>query len=91
MDNETRGHRRLKVSVTVDPRLLKVVDHFVAQHSGSDRSKIFDEALYLWYSRQQDRAMETQFLAPQSDAEREELAAWRQIQSAAAKRIFGLD
>lgn len=83
----TERHRA-KISVTVDPTLLKAVDAFVAQHEGWDRSKVIDEALYLWYAREQERAMEEQYAAPRSSEEREERAAWREIQYAAGERIF---
>lgn len=83
----TERHRA-KISVTVDPTLLKVVDAFVAQHEGWDRSKVIDEALYLWYAREQERAMEEQYAAPRSPEEQEERAAWREIQAMAAERIF---
>jgi metal-responsive CopG/Arc/MetJ family transcriptional regulator len=42
--------RRVKVGVTVDRELLGQVDAFVATHPEADRSKIFNEALYLWYA-----------------------------------------
>jgi metal-responsive CopG/Arc/MetJ family transcriptional regulator len=83
----TERHRA-KISVTVDPQLLKAVDAFVAEQEGWDRSKVIDEALRLWCAREQERAMEEQYAAPQSPEEQEERAAWREIQAAAAERIF---
>jgi len=88
MAQRAAERRRVKVSVTVEPDLLRAVDAFVQAHEGSDRSKVFDEALYLWYARQQQEAMEAQFAAVPSTEEREERAAWRRIQAAAAERIF---
>ena len=82
---------RKKISITVNPELLGAVDAFVANHAEYDRSRVFDDALYLWYAHQQDKAMEAQFLAPASATELEEHAGWHRIQSEAAKRIFGLD
>ena len=82
------ARRRVKVSVTVEPDLLRAVDAFVEAHAGVDRSRVFDEALYLWYARQQEEAMEAQFAAVPSPEEREERVAWRRIQAAAAERIF---
>ncbi|MBI3977558.1 MAG: hypothetical protein HY331_05160 [Chloroflexi bacterium] len=88
MAQHATERRRAKVSVTVDPDLLRAVDEFVQHHSGSDRSKVFDEALALWYAQRQTAAMEEQFAAPRSAEELQELAAWRRIQSAAAGRVF---
>lgn len=83
--------RRPKVSITVDPDLLRMVDTFVDQHPGFDRSRIFDEGLRLWYKRVQDAAMEEQFAAEPTPTEREEIAAWHRIQAEAAKRVFRAD
>lgn len=48
---------RMKVSVTVDPALLKTVDKYVRLNRGTDRSNIFERALWLWLREQQDMAM----------------------------------
>lgn len=88
MGQRAAERRRVKVSVTVEPELLRAVDAFVDQHEGLDRSKVFDEALYLWYAQQQEAAIAAQHTAPQSLKEQEERAAWRRIQAAAAERIF---
>jgi hypothetical protein len=74
--------------VTVDPVLLKAVDGFVAEHPDQDRSKVVDAALFLWYAQQEEQAIEADLRAPRSEIEKEERAAWRQIQQAAAERIF---
>ena len=79
---------RVKISATVDPQLLRAVDAFVEEHSGFDRSKIIDEALRLWYAREQERAMEEQYAALPSPEEQEERAAWREVQAAAAEHLF---
>lgn len=73
---------RQKVSVTVDPALLGEVDSFVQQHEGTDRSKIFDEALRCWVAYRQRVALREQFSAPRSPEEEEDLRGWRQIQAA---------
>jgi metal-responsive CopG/Arc/MetJ family transcriptional regulator len=83
--------RRVKVSVTVAADLLRQVDEFVGSHPTLDRSKVFDEALYLWYARQQQDAMEAQFAQPPTVEEAEEIAAWQRIQAEAANRIFRTD
>ena len=72
---------RAKVSVTLDPDLLKTVDHYVAK-SGLDRSKIVEQALELWSASQQNAAMEEQFrddFAPEA-----ERSGWRTIRRVAA-------
>jgi hypothetical protein len=81
------NRRRVKISATVDPELLGGVDAYIREHPDRDRSKILDEALYLWLAQEQDRAMIEQFA--EDDRPPEEVAAWRAIQNAAAQRIFG--
>ncbi len=75
---------RIKVSVTIDPTLLRAVDDFVAHHEGTDRSKVIDQALGLWSATQQDAAMEAQFSAVKEPAS--EGKAWRAVRRAAAGR-----
>jgi metal-responsive CopG/Arc/MetJ family transcriptional regulator len=77
---------RIKVSVSVDPGLLKAVDEFVRSHDGADRSKVIDEALSLWNAARQDEAMAEQFAA--SNEPEHERTAWRATRRAAATRRF---
>ena len=79
--------RRKRVSITVDPVLLNEVDTFVGDHADLDRSKVFDEALSLWYSARQQEAMAAQFSQEPEQDEAEQLAEWRNIQRAAATRL----
>ncbi len=88
MVQSTKDRRRIKISATVDAELLQAVDTFIDTHSGSNRSRIIDEALHLWQKRELDRVMEAQFLAPQSQQEQEERAAWRHIQTAATQALL---
>jgi hypothetical protein len=80
------GRKRVKVSVTVAPDLLAEVDRYVAAHPDVDRSKVSDEALWLWYAREQQRQMEEQFAEPNPPEFEEEYEAWRRIRRAAAER-----
>ena len=78
---------RVKVSITVDPRLLSQVDEFVEGNAGLDRSKVIDQALLLWSTSQQARAMEAQF-ADEPGATDDEWEGWRSIRrSGAARRL----
>jgi hypothetical protein len=75
----------VKIGATVQPALLRAVDEYVARHPGYDRSAVIDEALLLWYAREQERAMREQFEAP-DDVPVDEHKAWRQIRRGAAER-----
>lgn len=80
------AQRRTKIGVTVDPRLAATVDAYVATHPGTDRSGVIDEALQLWYARQQAIAMAAQFSEPVPAAQEAERRAWKAVRVAAAKR-----
>ncbi|MEO9005963.1 MAG: ribbon-helix-helix protein, CopG family, partial [Candidatus Dormibacter sp.] len=87
-DHATIGSMaRPKLSITVDPDLLKVVDAYVAVHDGLDRSKVIEQALEFWTAAQQDSEMEQQFAA--EDALAGELASWRSIRRSAASARLG--
>jgi metal-responsive CopG/Arc/MetJ family transcriptional regulator len=76
---------RVKVSVTLDPDLLEAVDGFVQDHPGQDRSKVIDQALQHWYTRQQELAMVAQY-EQSNDAMESEQTSWRGIRRASATR-----
>jgi metal-responsive CopG/Arc/MetJ family transcriptional regulator len=78
---------RVKISVSLDPILLRAVDEFVAQHAGADRSKVIDQALNQWSAALQDRAMIEQYSNAGEPAS--ERAAWRAARRAAAGRLIG--
>lgn len=88
MAHSTLERARMKISASVDARLLAAVDAFVAEHPGADRSKVIDEALRLWYAREQERAMEAQFATSESPSDDDERAMWRATRRAAAERRF---
>jgi hypothetical protein len=82
---------RAKISVTVDPALLKEVDEYVSEHPGLDRSKVVDQALLQWYAARQEEAIAAQHRATPSDEERREMEDWRAIRRAAAARTLRRD
>lgn len=75
----------MKVSLSLDPLLVRDVDAYVDAHEYSDRSKVVDEALHLWSAAQQRSAMELQF-ADAGETSAEELDAWRQIRRESVRR-----
>jgi metal-responsive CopG/Arc/MetJ family transcriptional regulator len=75
---------RVKISVTVDPTLLEVVDDFIERNDGADRSKVIDQALSQWSARRQDDAMTAQYSA--SEEPTSERVGWRSTRRAAATR-----
>jgi hypothetical protein len=66
------------------------VDAYVEKHPDTSRDEILDQALWLWFAREQDRAMEEQYAAP-DDRPEHEVAAWNAIRDASARLMFGRD
>lgn len=94
MNSRKAAGARVKLSVTVDPSALDAIDRYIATHTGTDRSKLVDEALTLWVAAEQQRAIRRQYepLADQDERVlREERAAWNAIRHAAAERALGTD
>jgi len=87
VSRQVAERQRAKISATVDPDLLKAVDAYVDEHPELDRSKVIDDALSLWYAREQEKAMEAQF-ADGSGVDPAEWQAWRAIRDEAANRLF---
>src|SRR2546430_2314202 len=88
---ERMGQRhRVKISATLDPELVAGVDAYVRQHPETNRGKIIDEALWLWFAREQDRAMEEQYAAP-DDRPEDEVAAWNAIRDANTRVMLSRD
>ena len=83
--------RRVRVSATLDPQLVRAVDAYVAAHEGLDRSAVLDEALRLWYARQQEEAIAAQYApaGPDDEPPADEWATWKAIQAAAGARVSG--
>ena len=88
MASTVAERNRAKISVTVDPALLKAVDAYVVKHPGLDRSKVIDQALLQWYAARQEEAIVAQHQATPSDEERREMEDWRAIRRAAAARTL---
>jgi hypothetical protein len=84
-----RRHR-VKISATLDPELAAGVDAYVRKHPESNRGKVIDEALWLWFAREQDRAMEEQYAAP-DDIPEDELRQWNAVLKANARIASGRD
>ena len=82
------NQRRVKISLTIDPILLQAVDAFVAAHPTSNRSRVVEDALRLWQSRQLEQALEAQYAEPLTEEQEREMAAWRHIRRAAAQRMI---
>lgn len=80
-----RNMPRVKISLSLDPVLVRDVDSYLETHSGSDRSKVVDEALKLWSAAQQRAAMERQF-EQGDDLAASEYEDWRHIRREATRR-----
>jgi hypothetical protein len=69
--------RRSKVTVSVDPRLLDVVNSYLDAHPETDRGHVFDQALYLWYHALLDEARTERLAVDDRLIDLEESREWR--------------
>ncbi len=83
---------RVKISATLDPELLDSVDAYLRDHPDRDRDTVIDEALGIWLdlAREQDHAMEEQYMAP-DDRPKQEVEHWHAIREASARMLFNRD
>ena len=81
---------RVKISATLDPELVAGVDAYLRKHPGTDRSQVIDEALWLWFAKEQDRAMEEQFNGP-DDIPDDEIRQWNAVLDANARMMWRRD
>lgn len=88
MRTKPRAARRVKIGATLDPDLVAAVERYIRDHPGVGRSAVIDDALRLWYARQQELALEAQYRAPSSDRVSAELRSWSAVRKAAARRVF---
>jgi hypothetical protein len=82
---DTPRRHRAKISITLDPTLLRAVDQYVQDRADMDRSKVMETALQDWYRARQDEAMVEQFTGPDT-TDASELRSWRKIRRAAVGR-----
>jgi len=80
--------RRGKISVSIDPHLLREVDTFIQQNPDTTRSAVVDEALRLWRRQQREEALIRQYTTPLTPEQAEEQAAWSEFHRAAAAKVL---
>jgi hypothetical protein len=80
---------RQKVTVSVNASLLGTVDEYVAK-TETNRSAIFDQALFMWCQLQQEKA-DIAYYSNLSQADRKANESWLPITTEAAKYIWSGD
>ena len=80
------GHKKEKVTISVDAELLCLVDAFVedSKLAGTSRSSVIEEALHLWKQEMRDR-FDAKYYAENSEMLVAEGASWSEITTEAAK------
>ena len=80
-----------KVTVSIDPELVDVVDQEVRAHHAGSRSAVVEEALRLWRVEQQRQAIEQgveAYYRSRSRKEQQEDRVWTRFASRHAKRLW---
>jgi hypothetical protein len=73
-----------RVTVSVDPKLLKTIDKY-AQSKQISRSSIFEKALILWYENLQEEA-DREFYS--NESEDPAVANWNKVTSKAFRYLW---
>jgi hypothetical protein len=88
----TAARRRSKVTVSVDPGLLDVVNSYLDAHPETDRGHVFDQALYLWYHALLEEARSERLAVDDRMTGFEESREWRhQVDPALLARLADPD
>lgn len=76
-----------KVTVSVDPELLQIVDNYVQDNKepGVSRSSIFEQALHLWKQATRD-SFDEAYYAQNASALKDD--AWTAVTTEAASHIW---
>jgi predicted transcriptional regulator len=73
-----------RVTVSLDAKLLKIVDHF-ADNNKVSRSNVFERALLLWYEALQEES-DKEFYS--NENEDPEVSAWSKITAKTARYLW---
>jgi metal-responsive CopG/Arc/MetJ family transcriptional regulator len=76
-----------KITVSINPGVLSVVDSYVQAHPKVSRSAVFEEALKLWYRQMLDQA-DLQYYSSLTPDEQASNESWGEITTEAAKHIW---
>jgi hypothetical protein len=88
MMTKSATSKKEKITVTVDPDLLRMVDAFVDQtrKNGTSRSSVFEQALHLWKQAMRDD-FDAAYYSQQAKTDADE-TSWTAISTEAAKHIW---
>ncbi len=85
------GTVKEKVTVSIDPDLMEVVDQEVRTHHAGSRSAVVEGALRLWRIEQQRRFIEAgvaEYYRSRSGRDQREDGAWTRLAGRHAKRLW---
>lgn len=76
-----------KITISIDPDLLKAVDLYVeaSKEDGTSRSYVFEQAICLWKTKLEDD-FDEQYYA--QNAEKLNDTSWKKISTEAAKYVW---
>ncbi len=80
-----------KITVSLDPDLVEVVDREVQAHHAGSRSAVLEDALRLWRLERQRRAIEegvAAYYQSRAQKERREDQAWTRLAGRQALRLW---
>lgn len=80
-----------KVTISLDPALVALVDQEVRRHHADSRSAVVEDALRIWQMRERRRAIEhgvEEYYRSRSRREEKEDRIWSRLGSHAARQLW---
>ena len=85
-------HSKTKVTVTLNPELVRQLDELSDTPKAGSRSRLVEEAVRVWLYDQAQKDLERQteeYYLSLSKAERKEDKQWSKIAARSARRLWG--
>ena len=83
---------KAKITITLNPELLRQIDALSNSSRAASRSRLVEEAVRLWLYAQAQKELERQteaYYLSLSKAERKEDKQWSKVAARSAKRLWG--
>ena len=91
MGSITPSSARVKITTSLDPKLVKEIDEHVKGSNARSRSQLVENILRDWHRKQKVREVENQieqYYLSLSNDEKDEDREWAKIAAASAKHLW---
>ncbi len=91
MEDNTAVMRKVKVTASLDPDIVKAMDEYIKRFNLRSRSQLIEKALRAWQKEAKKRMLEKQveaYYRAISDDEREDDRQWCETAAQSASRLW---